>query len=909
MAAVDQALHAVAGRHVSAAYRQRLRGLEAGAVQERYRQSGRARDLERLIRLSGEALEESEPGSPERTARAADHAFLLLHRFDRDSDQGDLNEAITVLEESAPDETAAKTADAVRARCLTILGEGLLKRYGLWGMGQLDELARAREYFERAVALTAPGTPALAAALLGLAAATEVLFQLTPVGVDDRDLPVRLLEEALDQLGADSADAPFVCRSLADSLLQRADSGRQQPADLDRAIELLERAASSGRTGFEAAGGQLELADALRKRYQRSSRPRDRVRAIAEYRASLPMRLETAIDQALGGAARWGAWAAQRRSWAEAAEAFTLAVKALDEIYLANVGVGSTVWLRRAPGLPAEAAYAFARAGRPADGALVLEAARFRAGSESLALVHADLGELAGAGYAELAGRLRDSAAQWRRESLVADASPPAVGRVTLSFSAEKLRAAAGLAYEPGPHGEAEPGHAPDDTPARRSGDVDRRTWGATGKTTRRARKDFEEAVLAIRKIADFERFLDQPALSDITALSGRLPVVYLASCARGGLAVALCPDRPARALFLPTLRRSSLDAEVNRFQEAYQGREADPAKWRTQLAATTRWLWNAVMARTLSLLGRSRQALLIPTGTLGVLPLHAAWRPDARAPTGRRYACDRVVISYAPNARSAASVPRRGSDTLLAVADPAPLPEPLQPLTFAEPEVAAAAAWFPGATVLRPEEATADRVRKALKAASVYHLACHGRVDLSEPRRSALVLAGGQPLTLQHLLDLRLDGRAGHRVAMLTACETALAGSVLPDEVISLPAALLQAGFTGAVATQWAVMGLPTAFLTARFYQHWKRDNRDWADSLAVAQRWLRDSTDGEKAEFVHPSKGSPLLPITVRRPLWRAVASRNPADRSFADIADWGAYTYVGGTTAQVSADNSGT
>jgi DNA-binding ferritin-like protein (Dps family) len=892
VAALDEAVRTVGGADVPEAYRQRLRELEAAAVQERYRELGRAADLERLLRHSREALRESEPGSPEATARAADHAFLLFRRFDRDSDQGDLNEAITVLEESAP----TTAGDAVRARWLTLLGEGLLNRYRLWGAGQLDELARARECFEGAVALAPAGTHSRVEALLGLASATEAVFRLTPIPVGDRELPVRLLEEAAGQVGADLAYAPFVWRTLADGLLRRAGSGRQQPGDLDRAIDLLERAASASKGGFEAGGGQLELADALRERYRRSSRPRDRQRAIAEYRASLPARLETNVDQALGGAARWGGWAASRRSWPEAAEAFALAMRALDEIYLANVGVGSTVWLRRAPGLAAEAAYAFARAGRPGDSALVLEAARFRAGSESLALVHADLSQLARAGYAELAGRLRDCAAQWRRESLIADDSPPAAGQVSLSVSFNALREAANLA-EPQPRAAGEPGRDPGESHGPRSGDVDRRGWGATGRTTRKARKELEEAVLAIRAVAGFERFLDEPTLSDITAASARLPVVYLASCAQGGLVVAIHPDRPARAAFLPGLRRPLLDAEVAKFQEAYQGRETDPVRWRTQLAATTRWLWDAAMGPALSLAGRSGQVLLIPAGALGVLPLHAAWRPDARARTGRRHACDRVVISYAPNARSAASAPGGAGDTLLAVADPAPLPAPLQPLTFAEPEVAAAAAWFPEATVLRHEEATADRVREALKAASVYHLACHGRVDLREPRRSALMLAGGQPLALRHLLDLRLDEGVGRRLAILTACETALAGSVLPDEVISLPGALLQAGFTGVVATQWAVPGLPAAFLAARFYLHWKRDNLDWATSLAAAQRWLRDSTDGEKAEFTHPREGEALLPLEARRPLWRAVAQRDPAGRSFADIADWGAYTYIGG------------
>jgi len=911
VAAVDEDSHALAGQHIPAAHRQRLSGIAEAARQERYWALGRAADLDRLIQLSGEAVSESDPGSPARTRRAADHAFFLLRRFDRASDQGDLNDAIAILEANTPDEKPAD--EAVRGQWLVLLGEGLLKRYDLWGLSQGDELGRARGYFERAVELLPPGSPGRVAALLGLSAAMERIFDLTFIPEGDRELPVRLLEQALEQIGRGSKFEAQVSQSLATALLQRAGTGREQPGDLDRAVELLERSVASDRAGFEAAGGQVHLADALRQRYQRRPDRRDRERAIAAYRAGLPAQLEISIDQAMRSAARWGAWAASRRSWPEAAEAFSVAVQASNEIYLANVGVGSTVWLRRGAGLAAEAAYASARAGRDAESALLLEAARFRAGSESLALVHADLDALDRAGHADLANRLRESAAQWRRESRFADTSPPAAREISLSWSSEPLWEAVGEKALPlAPYrvqsAEARLSSGPDSPSGEGPANVDRSGWEATGRMTKEARQHFDQAVLAIRKLDGFERFLDEPALSDITAVAGRLPVVYLASCARGGLAVALRPGRPARAAFLPALRRSLLDAEVGKFQEAYQGRYTDPGKWRDQLAATTRWLWDAVMARTLPLLGRAGQVLLIPAGTLGLLPLHAAWRPDGRAPTGRRYACDRAIISYAPNARSVASAPGEGTGTLLAVEDPAPLPEPLRPITFAGPEVASAAAWYPEATVLRHEQATAERVRQGLAAASVYHLACHGLADLSEPRRSALVLAGGQPLTLQQLLDLRLDSRDGHRLAVLTACETALAGTTLPDEVISLPGALLQAGLTGVVATQWAVVGLPTAFLTARFYLHWKHDKWDWAKSLAAAQRWLRDSTDGEKARFVHPRKGSPLLPIAARRPLWRAMVSRDPAGRSFADIADWGAYTYVGGTITPVRADDEG-
>jgi len=212
--AVNQARQALEGQHVSAAREQRLGQLEAAVVQERYRQLGRAADLERLLVLSGRALGDLAPGGAERTARAAEHAFLLLRRFDRAGDQADLNEAITALEESAPDDGPGTTPDAVHARWLTLLGESLLKRYTLWGMGQLDELAQARGCFERAVPLTEPGTHARADALLGLASAMEDLFQITPVPVESRDLPISLMEQALEQVADDDAYAPFIRQSL-----------------------------------------------------------------------------------------------------------------------------------------------------------------------------------------------------------------------------------------------------------------------------------------------------------------------------------------------------------------------------------------------------------------------------------------------------------------------------------------------------------------------------------------------------------------------------------------------------------------------------------------------------------------------------------------------------------------------
>jgi CHAT domain-containing protein len=66
---------------------------------------------------------------------------------------------------------------------------------------------------------------------------------------------------------------------------------------------------------------------------------------------------------------------------------------------------------------------------------------------------------------------------------------------------------------------------------------------------------------------------------------------------------------------------------------------------------------------------------------------------------------------------------------------------------------------------------------------AQYFHLSCHGRADTASPLNAALAMARG-PLTLRDILDRRL----GARVGVLSACETAIPGDELPDEVVALP-------------------------------------------------------------------------------------------------------------------------
>ena len=217
------------------------------------------------------------------------------------------------------------------------------------------------------------------------------------------------------------------------------------------------------------------------------------------------------------------------------------------------------------------------------------------------------------------------------------------------------------------------------------------------------------------------------------------------------------------------------------------------------------------------------RAAVLVPTGLLALLPLHAAWTEDAERPTGRRYALDEVALSYAASAGALArareqAAPGPPTARLLAVDEPKPTTGSRLPNSAAE--VAAIASLFGEPHVLRHEQATQQAVLDALSGAQVVHLSCHGATDWAEPLRSGVVMAGNEMMTVGDLLDRRL---AGARLATLSACETGVIGTELPDEVIALPTALAQAGFAGVAASLWSVADVSTAMLMVRFYRQWR--------------------------------------------------------------------------------------
>ncbi|MEU8435031.1 CHAT domain-containing protein [Streptomyces sp. NPDC029216] len=385
------------------------------------------------------------------------------------------------------------------------------------------------------------------------------------------------------------------------------------------------------------------------------------------------------------------------------------------------------------------------------------------------------------------------------------------------------------------------------------------------------------------------------PELPSIRAVAGRRTLVYLAAADTGGVALILAPGaRKVRSVELPGLTEDTVDPRVDRLARAYRQRHGDPAAWRDELDATGRWVHETVFDRLLPRLPRTTEHLvLVPAGRLALLPLHSAWAPG---PDGvRTHLVDDLVVTYTPTAQ----VLRPTSDApllreALVVDDPRPVSA--SPLPWSGTERAAALAAARTGTVLAGPAATRTAVLGALAGPSLLHLSCHGAGRSDAPLQSGMLMAGDEPLTVADLIAL--DGRIEAELVVMSACETFQVGTVLPDEVVSLPTALLQLGCRAVVATQWAVSSLTAALVIAAFYQRCA-DGSPPAAALHSAVNRLRPLTHAELSAHLKPGAAGDLfaLPPDAARPLWRALRLRDPGGRPLAHPAEWAAFGLVGG------------
>ncbi len=271
-----------------------------------------------------------------------------------------------------------------------------------------------------------------------------------------------------------------------------------------------------------------------------------------------------------------------------------------------------------------------------------------------------------------------------------------------------------------------------------------------------------------------------------------------------------------------------------------------DSAAWKVAIAALSGQLWTEFVDPVntrLRELNVSR-ALLLSSGGLQLLPLHAAWRAVDGHP---RTLLDDFEITYAPSAYAWQVAnqqvrDRTGEGAFVAgVNDYTRLPSLLHAVSEA-----GAIADLLGTTPLLDNLATKEAVVTQMARASTIHLSCHGGFNWESPLDSALYFCGDESLTLAEIIG-HLDLKHA-RLVTLSACETGIIDvRHSPDEFLGLPAGFHQAGAPAVISSLWTVDDRSTALLMERFYRNHLEKGMPFPAALRAAQLWLRDATARE--------------------------------------------------------------
>jgi CHAT domain-containing protein len=519
----------------------------------------------------------------------------------------------------------------------------------------------------------------------------------------------------------------------------------------------------------------------------------DLAKAAALDRGAYNISLEQAPEEAILFAAEWGDWGWDNALWAEAAEGYDSAHRALRRFVLRYVlddaerldVVANTKYATRG-------AFALGLTGRLQDGILLLERA-------------CDL----------VFGGNADQRALQRLATVNPDLNARVLGAIASKANSLKL--------------------------ASENFGLD--AYGNLTAAAQQAQEALDAAVIDVRAIDGFADFALPSGWSDVQAALFYTPLVYLIATDKGAVAwiVNQMPDGQLRVAVAPLAANiEAIRKAAMPFINAEFGQPRADA--RAALDSLLDWLGVAIMVPVrdaLATLGyESGQIGLRPFGMLNYLPLHAARSPGPAGTT----AFPSGDITYIYSARAFAQARRQdGAMPLgksLIIDNPRPLPVEFDPLKLADFEAAVVGARHAG-DVLTGSKANTERVMAALPEAALIHFICHGTVARDLGYSGILLLANQEIFTYRHLRRLP-ELRA--RLAVLSACSSGAAG-VMVEHPLSLPAAFLAAGVRAVIGTLWHADELASLLLVTRFYDLWSSKATP-AAALGQACDWLRTST-----------------------------------------------------------------
>lgn len=276
-----------------------------------------------------------------------------------------------------------------------------------------------------------------------------------------------------------------------------------------------------------------------------------------------------------------------------------------------------------------------------------------------------------------------------------------------------------------------------------------------------------------------------------------------------------------------------SLKQKVTRLRtaiEAFQFARSDRQRLCSTYRSTAFELYEALVAPLEVQLKLPGRLLIVPDGSLGLLPFDALLAESTGHCDFRKmpYLVQQYEISYAYSATFQQVVcqrPARGEGTA-AFAPAFDGRKGFGPLTYNQLQASAIADLLGGEAFLA-EEATQERLSEVAGRASILHFATHAQANTSSGNFSFIVFSDGQggydSLFVNEIYLLPLQAE----LVVLNGCETFLGRWYDGEGVINLARSFLVAGANSVVASLWAINDDESSRLMNAFYREIRSGNR----------------------------------------------------------------------------------
>ena len=794
---------------------------------DRYRRTGTMADLDTATQRYHEALHTTPADHPARAGRLDNLGIGYGDRYQRTGTMADLDTAIQRSQE-AVDTTPADYPD--RAGRLNSLGIGYHNRYQR--TGTMADLNTAIQRFQEAVDTTPADHPDRARRLDSLGAGYRDRYQRTGT-MADLDTAIQRFQEAVDTTPADHPDRARRLDSLGVGYRDRYRRTGTM-ADLKTAIQRFQGAVDTTPADHPDRARRLDsLGVGYRDRYQRTGTMADLDTAIQRSQEALDQS-SSPVRNRLDAGRRLLVEHAKAGNWAQAYQAASVTVSLVPLLTPRSLEISDKQYLlTHVLDLASSAAAIALKAARTASDAVqVLE-----------------------------------------------------LGRGVITGSINELRADISDLQQKHPHLAEEYVGLRDllDTPALTTQhEVDQRYT---------AGQELERVIHQIRRLPDFDRFLQAPSEDELKTAAEYGPIVII-NVSHYRCDALIIKKTQIQALPLPRLHASDI-------QNRAIGELGKPE--------ILEWLWTAIAQPVLNALeftqtpsdGRWPHVWWISTGLLAKFPIHAAGRHSQSSSDA---VLDRVISSYSSSVKIIIHGRRHRSRPITAFKSEKVVLLAMQKtpkqgdLRFATREINDLERLCSSMNiqVIKPLLYKAE-VLSALSSCKIFHFAGHGSTHDSDPVESHLLLEDWEtePLTVASLFEINLQNQRPF-LAYLSACGT---GRIKPnkflDEGLHLISGYQLAGFQHVIGTLWDVNNKSCVEIATTTYK-WILDHgmsdESVSEGLHHASRCLRRKWIEENSEREASRSDKGLLEIrddqiAVQRSDSSQGKARDPRDGELCD------------------------